>query len=112
MMTPPKPEHRISALEKRTATLEATIEELSSDQAEELRAIRQEIKDSYKEIGDFFVKLDEGLETVKTTMTTKEDLSKLEAKFEARINRLESTQTEQGLKLDQILTLLQQKLGQ
>jgi len=40
----PRPESRISALEKRASTLEAAIEELSSDQAEELKAIRLEIK--------------------------------------------------------------------
>jgi uncharacterized coiled-coil protein SlyX len=85
----PKPEHRISALEKRTTILEGTIEELSSDTAEELRAIRQEIKDSYKEIGDTFINLENNLEAVKShldrieaTMATKEDLSKLEARLD------------------------------
>lgn len=86
----PKPESRISALEKRASILEAAIEELSSDQAEELRAIRQEIKDSYKEIGDFFVKLDEGLEAVKATMASKEDLSKLRDEMKADMAAMEN----------------------
>jgi uncharacterized coiled-coil protein SlyX len=105
----PKPEHRISALGKRVTHLEDTIEELSSDQAEELRAIRQEIKQlndgmmaSFKQIGDTFVKIEESLEAAKATMATKEDISRLEA----RIDHIEATQ---GAKLDQILALLQQR---
>jgi uncharacterized coiled-coil protein SlyX len=88
-MTPPKPEHRISALEKRASTLEATIEELSSDQAEELRAIRQDMRSSFAQIGDTFVALENNVEAIKTrldrienTMATKEDLSKLEARLD------------------------------
>ena len=81
----PRPESRIKSLEQRSADIEASIVELSSDTAEELKSIRQEIKASYKEIGDFFVKLDNGLETLKTT--NKEDLNKLEA----RIDHIETT---------------------
>jgi uncharacterized coiled-coil protein SlyX len=81
----PRPESRIRSLERRSADIEASIVELSSDTAEELKSIRQEIKASYKEIGDFFVKLDNGLEALKTT--NKEDLNKLEA----RIDHLETT---------------------
>lgn len=40
----PRPEFHISALEKRTSTLEAAIEELSADQAKSLKIIRQDIK--------------------------------------------------------------------
>ena len=81
----PRPESRIKSLEQRSADIEASIVELSNDTAEELKSIRQEIKASYKEIGDFFVKLDNGLETLKTT--NKEDLNKLEA----RIDHIETT---------------------
>ena len=81
----PRPESRIKSLEQRSADIEASIVALSSDTAEELKSIRQEIKASYKEIGDFFVKLDNGLETLKTT--NKEDLNKLEV----RIDHIETT---------------------
>lgn len=94
----PRPESRISALEKRATTLEAAIEELSSDTAEELKTIRQDIKQlnegmmaSFKQIGDTFVALESNVEEIKT-----------------RLDRMESTQAEQGAKLDQILALLQQ----
>src|SRR4051794_2416320 len=50
-MSNPKPEHRITAVEKRVATVEGAIEELASDQAEELKAIRQEIKQGHIDIG-------------------------------------------------------------
>ncbi len=64
----PKPEHRISAVEKRAATLEAAMEELSSDTAEELRTIRQEMKSSFKEIGDPFINLEESIDKKLTAM--------------------------------------------
>jgi chromosome segregation ATPase len=103
-MTPPKPESRISSLEKRATALEATIEELSCDQAEELKAIRQEIKASYKEIGDTFVNLENNLEAVKAhldrmeaTMATKEDLGKLEARIDRIEARLDGMATKQDI---------------
>jgi uncharacterized coiled-coil protein SlyX len=64
----PRPESRISALEKRTTAPEAQIEELSSDQAEELKAIRQEMKSSFKEIGETFINLEESIEKKLTAM--------------------------------------------
>lgn len=85
----PRPESRIKSLEKRATDIEASIEELSSDQAEELKAIRLEIKQlndgmmaSFKQIGDTFMAFG-------NTMAAKEDLSKLEA----RIERIEATMT-------------------
>ena len=67
-------------------------EELSSDQAEELKAIRQDIKQldegitaSYKSIGDTFIAFGNDLETVKqdvatikAAMATKDDIARLE----------------------------------
>lgn len=108
----PRPESRISALEKRASALEATVEELSSDTAENFRDIKQDIKQlsdgmmaSFKQIGDTFVAFGE-------TMATKEDLSKLETRIDILskdVTELKSTQAEQGAKLDQILALLQQR---
>lgn len=50
-MNDPRPESRITSLEARASKLEAGIGELSSDTAEELRAIRQEIKQGHLDIG-------------------------------------------------------------
>jgi len=81
-MQDPRPESRISSVEKRTTKLEAQIEELSSDTAEELRAIRQDIKQlnegmmaSFKQIGEHF-----GL--IEKENATKEDIRKLEKRFD------------------------------
>lgn len=53
------------------------------------------------------------LDRIETTMVTKEDMGKLKedmGKLEARMGQMESAQTEQGQKLDLILTLLQPRL--
>jgi archaellum component FlaC len=112
-MNQPRPESRISALEKRASTLEAQVEELSSDTDEHFRALRQTmegnftelkqdikqladgIKASYVSIGDTFIAMGND---IKASVATKEDLAALKA-----------SQDEQGAKLDLILQLLQQK---
>jgi hypothetical protein len=89
--------------------LEASVEELSSDTAENFRSLKQDIS----QLSD---KVDLGFRQahayIDENMATKGDVGRLEARFD----RLEATQTEQGQKLDsmqvqltQILTLLQQK---
>ncbi len=85
-MNQPRPESRISALEKRASTPEATIEELSADTAEELKAIRQDIKQlsegitaSYTSIGDTFIAT---WDDIKATLATKENIGRLEARFD------------------------------
>lgn len=100
----PRPESRIGSLEKRATTIEAAIEEMSSDTAEELRAIRQELKSSYNEIGDLFDQNFERLATIETrldkiestllTLATKDDISRLDGR------------------LDEVLQFLQKKLGE
>ena len=67
----PKPEHRISALEQRASTLEASVVGLSSDTAEELKAIRQEMKSSFKEIGDTFINHEESIDKKLTAMESR-----------------------------------------
>jgi len=47
----PRPESRVESLEKRTTTIEAVLLEMSSDTAEELKVIRQEIKQGHIDIG-------------------------------------------------------------
>ena len=108
-MNQPRPESRISALEKRASTLEAQIVELSSDTAESLRDLKQDIKQLSGHIDVGFNQahayIDHHMAELKATMATKEDLHKLETRFdklETRFDKLEATQ-------DLILQLLQQK---
>jgi hypothetical protein len=82
----PKPESRISNLENRTTTIEAILLEMSSDQAEELKVIRQELKDGFLQIGTLFDRNFESIEalqqdvaTVKATMATKDDIAELKS---------------------------------
>jgi chaperonin cofactor prefoldin len=116
MSQQPRPSSRISSLEKRASTLEAAIEELSSDQAEELKAIRQEIKQlsegitaSYVSIGDTFMAT---WADTKATLATKDDISKLEARFDKVEGDITALKADHGAKLDTILKLLQQKSGE
>lgn len=119
----PRPESRLSTLEKRASALEASVEELASDTAEELKAIRQTIDanftelkqdikqlsdgitDSYKSIGDTFVA---PWDDIKATLATKEDITKVETRLDRIETRLESTATKDdiaGIKATQDLIL-------
>jgi uncharacterized coiled-coil protein SlyX len=107
----PRPESRIKVLEGRTSALEAAVEELAGDVAEELRAIRQELNKSYNEIGTLFDQnfeklsvLETRLDRIEVAMATKEDVRRLDGRLD-----------EQGKKLDQIFHVLQElqkKLGE
>ena len=110
----PRPESRIKSLEQRASDIEAGIIELSSDTAEELKVIRQDIKNldegmmsSFKELGSYF-------ELTEKAMATKEDLSKLRddvksdmAAMEGRINN--NIAAMEGRLVDTIKQLWQQK---
>lgn len=119
-MSNPRPEHRITAVEKRTTRIEGLIEEMASDTAEELKVIHQDIKQledgimsSFKKIGDTFI----------DTVANKEDLTAMEGRINTRLNkvdsniselkndisRLESDITSIKTTQEQILKLLQQK---
>jgi hypothetical protein len=96
----PRPSSRITSLEKRATDIEAGIIELSSDTAEELKAIRLEIKQlsesitaSYVSIGDTFLAMGDDI---------KQGIAELKAAQDTRFDKIESTQ-------EQILKLLQQK---
>lgn len=98
----PRPESRIANLESRTATIEATLLELSSDTAEELRVIKQDIKQvndgmiaSFKQIGEIFDRNFERFDTV-----------------EARLDRIEKDVADIKSTQEKILDLLQKKLGE
>jgi archaellum component FlaC len=95
-MSQPGNEARLTNLEKEAMALGARIEEAAADSAEELKAIRQDIKQlddgmksSFTQIGDAFTLLDSNIEAVKTTLET-------------RLSKIEETQ-------EQILKLLQQR---
>ena len=92
-MSNPRPESRISSLEKRASALEASIEELSSDTAEGLKDLKEDNKRLFEHVQLGFKQahtyIKEDIETVLTDHTK-------------RMDRIES-------KLDQILQLLQPK---
>jgi len=94
----PRPESRIKSLEKRATAIEAGIIELSNDTAEELKVIREDIKQldervqsGFLEIGSAFDLNASNIDGVRTTLET-------------RLSKIEATQ-------EQILKLLQQKSG-
>ena len=103
----PRQESRIESLEKRASTIEATLIEMSSDQAEELKAIRQAIdtkftehkhdmSTSFNQIGDLFDRNFESFEDIK------QDIASFKDTVNERFDKLE------GL----IMQLLQQKSGE
>jgi hypothetical protein len=84
----PRQESRIESLEQRASIIEAKLLELSSDTAEELKAIRVDQKASFKQIGDTFVKIEEA-------MATKEDLKQLRNEMKADMTAMEARIVEQ-----------------
>jgi DNA anti-recombination protein RmuC len=87
----PKPESRISALELRTASLEAGIVELSSDTAEELRAIHQHVGQGFDQAHAF---VQERFEEINT-----------------RLDRIEQVQTDHGNLLQEHSQMLKEILA-
>jgi uncharacterized coiled-coil protein SlyX len=90
----PRPEHRISAIEKRVLHVETSIEELASDTSEEFRVLTSHVDQGFAQAHAF---VQERFEEIKTTL----------ADHGQRLDRIEATQAEQSQKLDQILALLQ-----
>jgi DNA repair ATPase RecN len=80
----PRPSSRISSLEKRATTIEAAIEELSSDQAEELKTIRRDIKQLSEHMDVSFNQahayIDHYMAELKAIIATKDDISRIEAR--------------------------------
>jgi len=113
-MSNPKPEHRITAVEKRVTNFEGTIEELASDTAEELKVIHQDIKQldervqsGFLEIGALF---DRNFETL-DKLATKDDVNSHFDKVERDITELKTNITSVKSTQEQILSLLQQRSG-
>jgi uncharacterized coiled-coil protein SlyX len=113
----PRPESRISTLEKRVSTLEASVEELSNDTAEELRVIRQDNKtlfdhmqkgfhQAHEFVQERFAEVNTRLDRIEATMATKEDLSKLESRMDDKMSAMESRL------IEAMKTLFQQRSGE
>jgi uncharacterized coiled-coil protein SlyX len=92
----PRPESRISSLEKRASSLEAGIEELAADTDTNFKNLSTDMQRSFDLVNG-------ELQNIEVAMATKADIA-----------ALKTAQTEQGQKLDsmqkqltQILTLLQ-----
>jgi len=117
----PRPSSRIKSLENRATDIEAQITEMSSDTAESLNALQQDLTlnvqviredinklndgmmASFKELGGYFELTEKAMATKDdlATMATKQDISTLET----RLGKIEDTQ-------EQILKLLQQRSGE
>lgn len=95
-MNNPKPEHRISFLEKQFLALGGNIEGLQEDLTairEDTEKLNQGVSSSYLQIGDTFQTMGNDI---------KQGLAELKAAQDARFDKIEATQ-------EQILKLLQQK---
>ncbi len=98
----PRPEFRISSLEKRTTAIEATIEELSSDQAESNKALFKHIQKGF----------DHAHAYIQENIATKQDISRVESELIAMEGRIKDDIASIKTTQEQILTLLQQKTGE
>jgi len=78
-MSTPGPESRISNLEKESMTLGARIEELATDTDNNFRALRQEMKDGFLEMGKAFDLNASNIET---------RLNKIESMMQELLNRV------------------------
>jgi flagellar capping protein FliD len=124
-MINPKPEHRISFLEKQFIAMGGHLEGIQED----IETLDHGMKSSFDKIGDAFTLLDSNIEDVKATMATKDDISRLETAMatkddltamqgqikqdtgtiETRLDRMESDITSMKTTQEQILKLLQQR---
>jgi DNA/RNA-binding domain of Phe-tRNA-synthetase-like protein len=102
-MINPKPEHRLTFLEKQFVAMGGHLEGIQVD----IETLDQGMKLSFDKIGDAFTLLDSNIEAVKVTIATKDDI----AKVETRLDRLESDVTSIKATQEQILQLLQQRPG-
>lgn len=77
-MSTPSNESRISNLEKESMSLGARIEELATDTDNNFRALRQEMKDGFLEVGRLFDLNAGNIETVKRDVAQiKTDIAEL-----------------------------------
>jgi hypothetical protein len=85
-MINPKPEHRLTFLEKQFVAMGGHLEGIQED----IETLDHGMKSSFDKIGDAFTLLDSNIEAVKATMATKEDLSKLEARIDDKLAAMET----------------------
>lgn len=109
-MSNPRPESRIKSLESRATDIEASIEEMASDNAESLRAIRQDINALSDKVDQGFLQahtyIDDHMADLKATMATKDDINQLEARMDAKMSAMETRL------IDAIKALFSQKSGE
>lgn len=130
-MNEPYAEYQVQFIERQINTLGANIEKLYDEQAEGLKAlkqdvkhdIKQEIQQAYLYIGDTIntvigemhkitnpiaertERIEARIERIEATMATKDDISALKDTQDAQSKRMDAMDS----KLDQILQLLQAK---
>lgn len=77
-MSNPRPESRIKSLETRASTIEASIEELSADQAESNKALFQHVQLGFKQAHTYMQEeIETRLDRIEATMATKDDITEL-----------------------------------
>jgi len=106
----PRPESRIKSLEGRTTDIEASLQELSSDQAEGLKDLKQDNKALFEHVQKGF---DQAHAYIQENIATKQDISRVEHELSAMESRIKddiasikTTQDEHGALLQQILNRL------
>ena len=95
----PRPESRVESLEKRATAIEAGIIELSNDTSEELKVIRQDIKQLDERVQSGFLEIWSAFDL------NASNIDGIRTTLETRLSKIEATQ-------EQILKLLQQKSGE
>jgi uncharacterized coiled-coil protein SlyX len=100
-MSNPKPEHRITAVEKRVTNIEGAIEELASDTSEGLNALARDNTGITTILNDLSAKVHQGFAQVHThineNVASKEDISKLETRIERIETRLDTMATKDDM---------------
>ncbi len=92
MSTQPRLEARVSAQERRLASLDARIEELSEDTTTNFKQLSESIETSFKLVSEYFGRIEakiatkEDITEIKATMATKEDITEIKATM-ATINQ-------------------------
>jgi uncharacterized coiled-coil protein SlyX len=83
-MNNPKPEHRISAVEKRVTHIEGTIEEMAADTAEEFKALFDHVQKGFDQAHSYIqenVANKQDIARLEETMATKAELTAMEERI-------------------------------
>ncbi|HEY4034861.1 MAG TPA: hypothetical protein VGL94_12945 [Ktedonobacteraceae bacterium] len=91
-MNQPRPESRISSLERRASSIEAGIVELSNDTAEDLKALRNDIKALSEHVDLGFKQahtfIQDEIADLKAIMATKDEIAAMEGRLLDAIKQL------------------------